>query len=301
MPEYVAPTVSTIELPQGRRVPLMDDPTERQPLTRERVLDAAIELADREGVDALSMRRLGAELSVQAMSLYNHVANKRDLLDGVAGRLLARMEIPPASEATWEEGLRQVCRSYRRLAHDHPGLFPLVLARPLASPEVLPPLEATLTFLRKAGLDAQGALDVFQACASFVGGFALGEINEQTGRPAGTESDARDEWPSPGSLDDGGHYPVTAEVLRLAAPDRDRAFEVGLDLLIGGLTTVRVSSDTSAVTGARCHRRRRPAAGPAGGSRTRRQARLRRSPRTSTATISRPATQTRHRQRRRRP
>ncbi|HEV2065679.1 MAG TPA: TetR/AcrR family transcriptional regulator C-terminal domain-containing protein [Thermomicrobiales bacterium] len=217
-------------------------PTEppRTPLTRERVLDAAIALADREGVDALSMRRLGAELGVQAMSLYNHVASKQDLLDGVAGRLLAGMEIPAPAEAGWEVGLRQVCRSYRRLAHDHPGLFPTVLARPLASPEVLPPLEATLAFLRKAGLDAEAALDVFQACASFVGGFALGEINrrEDPRSSPSMRRNERDEWPATHLLDD--RYPVTAEVLRQAAPDLDRAFEVGLDLLIGGLPSIGI-------------------------------------------------------------
>lgn len=227
----------------------MVDQPERMPLTRQRVLDAAIDLADREGVDALSMRRLGAELGVQAMSLYNHVANKRDLLDGVAGSLLARMEIPSTDETSWEEGLRQVCRSYRQLAHDHPGLFPLVLARPLASPEVLPPLEATLTFLRKAGLDAQGALDVFRASASFVGGFALGDINERAGRVLDGKPEERGEWPSAASLDGRNHYPVTADVLRLASPDRDRAFELGLDLLIGGIPALRASSDTSGQRG----------------------------------------------------
>lgn len=221
----------------------MDTPREREPLTRERVLDAAIDLAEREGVQALSMRRIGAELGVKAMSLYNHVASKQDLLDGVAGRLLAGMEIPPVSEASWEEGLRQVCRSYRRLAHDHPGLFPLVLARPLASPEVPPPLEATLTFLRKAGLDAQGALDVFQACASFVGGFALREINERDGQRSAAGLDERGEWPSAELF--GDRYPVTAEVLRTASPDRDRAFELGLDILIGGLRAVLSAGETS--------------------------------------------------------
>lgn len=205
------------------------------PLTRERVLDAAIALADREGIQALSMRRLGAELGVQAMSLYNHVASKGDLLDGVAGRLLARMEIPSVSEASWEDGLRQVCRSYRRLAHDHPGLFPLVLARPLASPEALPPLEATLTFLHTAGLDAQSALNVFEACASFVGGFALGDINRQAGRQPGPEVDERDAWPAMDPLD--SRYPVTADVLGRASPNRDRAFEFGLDLILAGLET----------------------------------------------------------------
>lgn len=214
---------------------MMTEPP-RTPLTRERVLDAAIALADREGVDALSMRRLGAELGVQAMSLYNHVASKQDLLDGVAGRLLAGMEIPPPTEASWEDGLRQVCRSYRRLAHDHPGLFPTVLARPLASPEVLPPLEATLAFLRKAGLDAEAALDVFQACASFVGGFALAEINRREDPGSRLDRNERGGWPANHLLDD--RYPVTAEVLSQASPDLDRAFEVGLDLLIGGLPSI---------------------------------------------------------------
>lgn len=220
----------------------MDTQPERLPLNRARIFDTAIDLADREGADALSMRRLGAELDVQAMSLYNHVANKADLLDGVAGRLLARMKIPATDEATWEEGVREVCRSYRRLAHGHPALFPLVIARPLTSPEVLPPLEVALTFLRKAGLDAEGALDVFQTCASFVSGFALGEIGERVGTESTGEFHERSAWPSVELLDGRNHYPVTAEVLRLAAPDRDRAFEVGLDLLIGGInawTTTR--------------------------------------------------------------
>lgn len=238
-PQRVAPSANGSQRPEKEPV---DNQGDRATLTRERVLDAAIALADREGVHALSMRRLGAELGVQAMSLYNHVANKQDLLNGVAGRLLASMEIPPTGEARWEDGLRQVCRSYRQLAHDHPGLFPLVHARPLASPEVLPPLEATLTFLRKAGLGAPRALDVFQACAGFVGGFALGEINRlETQRHDAGPGD-RGVWPAVDLLDD--RYPVTAAVLHHATPDRDRAFELGLDLLIGGLSAVR-ASDTS--------------------------------------------------------
>ncbi len=88
---------------------------------------------------------------------------------------------------------------------------------------------------------------MFQACASFVGGFALGEISERVGEGPGAEPDARGEWPSAGLLDN--RYPVTAEVLRLAAPDRDRAFELGLDLLIGGLPAVRALSGTSGQPG----------------------------------------------------
>lgn len=263
---------------------------ERVPLTRERVLDAAIVLADREGVDALSMRRLGAELGVQAMSLYNHVANKGDLLDGVAGRLLAHMQIPAVGEVRWDDGLRQVCRAYRRLAHDHPDLFPLVFARPLASPEVLPPLEATLALLRQAGLDAQAALDVFEACASFVGGFALGDINRKAGRQLAPELNERGQWPATDLLDD--RSPVTADVLRFASPERDRAFEFGLDLILAGLETHRRATK-SAPEGPRAGHRSGSGAIP-------RRSRLR-SARTSRAATGPPASRAGVPSRRRRP
>lgn len=202
----------------------------RRPLSREAILDAAIAIADAEGIDAVSMRRVGTKLGVQAMSLYNHVDSKADLLDGVAGRLLAGMDIPPAGTMPWKDAIRIVCRSYRALAHTHPALFATVVARPLGSPESLPPLEATLAILVADAFDADTALIGFAVLASYVAGFALGEIG--SGRP-GDGTVGSDHMPPPAMV--GDRYPVTRGVMLAANPDNERAFELGLELLLGGL------------------------------------------------------------------
>src|ERR687894_3158370 len=105
----------------------------RQPLNRRRVLEEAVRFADREGLEALTMRKLGAELGVEAMSLYNHVPNKGALLDGMVEVLLGEVEIPPRSK-DWEVRVRDGYRAFRRLAHEHPNVFPLLVQRP---PETL--------------------------------------------------------------------------------------------------------------------------------------------------------------------
>src|SRR3954454_15878579 len=87
------------------------------------MLRAALELIDREGLEALSMRKLGAELGVEGMALYRHVAGKQALLAGVVELLLEKLEVPAAGAKTWDEAWLALARSYRRLAHDHPGGF----------------------------------------------------------------------------------------------------------------------------------------------------------------------------------
>ncbi|MDQ3303151.1 MAG: TetR family transcriptional regulator, partial [Actinomycetota bacterium] len=89
----------------------MSEAEVRRPLSRRRVLEAAVGLADREGLEALSMRRLGRELGVEAMSLYNHVPNKEALLDGMVEVLLAEMEVSVSGKQGWEERVREVFRS----------------------------------------------------------------------------------------------------------------------------------------------------------------------------------------------
>ena len=203
----------------------------RRPLQRVQILDAAIALADAEGIEAVSMRRLGSVLGVQAMSLYNHVENKRDLLDGMAGRLLGLMEIPAVDEMSWHAALRTICYSYRRLAHEHPSFFPYVQNRPLMSQESLRPLEAVLAILLDEGFDANTAFDAFQVCARFVAGFAMSEIGRGV---VGTEiTEPWSGFPSLARMKD--NYPATAIVLAHAIPDYDRAFELGLDSLVEGL------------------------------------------------------------------
>src|SRR5215218_3500871 len=97
----------------------------RRPLSRRRILEAAVRFVDREGLEALSMRELG----VEAMSLYNHVPNKSALLDGMVEVLLGELEIPPEDEG-WERRIREAYRAFRRLAHEHPNVFPLLVVRP---------------------------------------------------------------------------------------------------------------------------------------------------------------------------
>src|ERR671913_1313899 len=101
----------------------------RQPLSRQRILEAAVRFVDREGLEALSMRKLGSELGVEAMSLYNHVPNKDALLDGMVEVLLGELEVPAESQS-WEERIRQGYGAFRRLAHRHPNVFPLLVNRP---------------------------------------------------------------------------------------------------------------------------------------------------------------------------
>lgn len=201
-----------------------------RPLTREAVLDAAIAIADAEGIEAVSMRSVGTALGVQAMSLYNHVENKQDMLNGMAGRLLAGMTIPEAGEMRWTEAIRAVCRNYRELAHAHPSLLPIIVARPLGSRDSLPPLEAVLNILIAEGFDADTALIGFAVMVSYVDGFALGEIG---GGNAGDGTVVGDHMPPLAIVGDA--FPITRSVLESANPDNDRAFELGLDLLIDGL------------------------------------------------------------------
>src|SRR6187549_3482029 len=105
----------------------------RTPLTRERIATAALGLVDREGLDALSMRKLGAALGVEAMSLYNHVQNKDDLLDALSELLHQQIlaSYDPPADSTWRERARAMAFAYWRLAQDHPNAFAIVGARPV--------------------------------------------------------------------------------------------------------------------------------------------------------------------------
>ncbi|MDP9427269.1 MAG: TetR/AcrR family transcriptional regulator C-terminal domain-containing protein [Actinomycetota bacterium] len=184
----------------------------RRPLSRRRILEAAVELVDREGLRGLSMRRLGRDLGVEAMSLYNHVPNKEALLGGMVEVLIEEMQIPGESSAGWEEQVRGAFRSYLNIARAHPEVFQLFATRPLGTGEALRIFEV----LRGAGLDVVPALHAFRALSSYTIGYALAEIR---GFPLELEGGPR--------------------ALELAPPlkevDRDAKFDYGLDLIISGL------------------------------------------------------------------
>ena len=203
--------------------------TGRQPLSRRRILEAAVRLVDREGLAALSMRKLGQELGVEAMSLYRHVPNKAALLDGIAETVVGEAEIPPADAGDWAERARAMNRAYRRLAHAHPNVFPLIALRPLNTPAALRPIEAALEIFCGAGFDEQTALHAFRTLASYASGYALDEIRAFSADDA--DEDAR--------LDIRRLPPEEFPRLVALAPYRyqwgEEEYEFGLEVILTGL------------------------------------------------------------------
>ena len=199
----------------------------RQPLSRRRVLEEAVRFADREGLEALTMRKLGAELGVEAMSLYNHVPNKDALLDGMVEVLLGELEIPLGNQ-DWEERIREGYRAFRRLAHEHPHVFPLLVNRPPETMDGVWLVEEFLQTLRDAGFGWKEALHAFRVLSSYTFGYAMAEIRGFALEPEGSRLGARALSPE--------EFPNLSELVpQLERVDHDAEFEFGLDLLLSGL------------------------------------------------------------------
>jgi len=197
----------------------------RRPLDRRFILKAAVKLADRDGLEALSMRRLGRELGVEAMSLYNHVPNKEALLNGMVEVLLEELEVAlDAPGDSWEERLRKAFRSYLQLARAHPNVFPLFTMRPLNTVESLKLFE----LLREAGFDIVSALRAFRVLSSYTIGYALAEI-----RGLALESDVS--LPGVHGFSEEELFRVFKSPPPLEKANRDTEFEFGLDLILMGL------------------------------------------------------------------
>ena len=196
-------------------------------LDRDAVLRGAVEFVEREGLEALSMRRLGAALGCEAMSLYYYVDSKDDLLDGIVETVVAGMDLSWAERSgPWEERLKEGYRAYRGLAHTHPQVFPLIgrpAGRTLAA---FRPVEAFLSVLRQAGFAPRAALQAHRTLSSFVYGYVISEL-----RGLAFES------LSPTSAEDWESFPSLAEVLpQVKGVDHDQEFEEGLDIIVSGLT-----------------------------------------------------------------
>jgi AcrR family transcriptional regulator len=206
----------------SRRFLLRRDLGKRESLSRQRVLKAAVEFVDREGLEALSMRKLGAELGVEAMSLYNHVPNKDALLDGMVEVLLREIELPPEN-LDWEERVREAYRAFRRLAHRHPNVFPLLVNRPPSTLDGAWLVEEFLRVMRAAGFDALTALHAFRTLSNYTFGYAMAEI-----RGFALEPGAR-------TLDPERFPNIDALAPCLGDLDHDAEFEFGLEVILAGL------------------------------------------------------------------
>lgn len=163
----------------------------RAPLSRDRVLQAAIELADEGGIDSLSMRKLGQALGVEAMSLYNHVANKDDLLDGIIDLVLAEIELP-SSQEDWETSVWKSVISVHDALLRHRWACSLLMSFPRVRPMRIRYMEALLGCLREAGFSPAMTYHAYHALDSHILGFTLwelGHVMPGTGTPIKTMDD----------------------------------------------------------------------------------------------------------------
>ncbi|KQR65388.1 TetR family transcriptional regulator [Arthrobacter sp. Leaf337] len=155
----------------------------RRRLNREEVLRTALELVDSEGLEALSMRRLGQALDRDPMGLYRYAANRADLLDGITELVLNELAIFP-TDPDWQAQLRRIAHDLRLLALRHPNVVPLLVTRPLSTPlglrplGTLRPLEQILGLLIEAGFAPNDALHVYRAYYGFLYGHILNELQE---------------------------------------------------------------------------------------------------------------------------
>lgn len=155
---------------------MTDDP-QREPLTTERVISAALDLADEAGVEALSMRRIGERLGVEAMSLYNHVANKDAILAGVLEAVLEQIEIPSPDD-DWKQGIRRRAISAREVFLRHPWAMGILESHPQnSSPRRLGYYDAVLGALHDAGFDSRLAIRAFSAVDAYIFGSILQELS----------------------------------------------------------------------------------------------------------------------------
>lgn len=206
------------------------------------MLRAAVELADEQGIDALSMRRLGERLGVEAMSLYNHVANKEDLLDGIVELVHAEVE-PPVPGGDWKGELRRTAvSSYEVFSRRHRWACALSLATPRASPVRLAWMEAVLGTLRQAGFSPNLTHHAYHALESHITGFTLWIVS----MPFETHDELVDLAQSFLPQIPADRYPYVIEHAHehLLPPDPEEPteFEFGLDLILDGLERLRDAS-----------------------------------------------------------
>jgi AcrR family transcriptional regulator len=213
----------------------------KAPLSRERVLAAALALADRDGVEQLSMRNLAENLQVEAMSLYRHVANKEAILDGIVDAVVGEITLPPlprpSSPRAWKNWLRKRCLAAHEVLLRHPWATMLLLSRINTGPNMLAYADATLGCLRSAGFPLREVDAAWQTLDSYVYGFTLILLNFPI--PQEEYADKAREF-SPVFAE--GNYPHLAalsELITTRRYDGITPFAYGLDLLLDALERSR--------------------------------------------------------------
>ncbi len=157
-------------------------------LSRERILQCALAVADKDGLNAASLRRVAAELGVHVTSLYHHVPTKEALLDGIVEELLASADLP-LGEVTWEQWVRTFVDEIARLALEHAGGFAVLMRRPVQGPRATATFEVGLAAFRRAGLDVRDAYAAVKSVALAILGCCLEQALAAKGELDGLRTD----------------------------------------------------------------------------------------------------------------
>jgi AcrR family transcriptional regulator len=203
-----------------------------EPLTRQRVLEAALHLLDQEGLEGFSMRKLGALLGVEAMSLYNHVESKRAVFDGVIELLIVQAPLPVHPHATPREELWTIAHAFRDVLLAHPRVLPLIATSPLRTSASLAMLDRLLETLHQAQITGVQSIYALQCLVGFIVGHTL--LGTGTQAVAGLE-------PGPNGPMVWQHFPAEQYPrLHMLLPEiaqwnADQEFDFGLQALFQGL------------------------------------------------------------------
>lgn len=209
-------------------------PEPRVPLSRERVLRAAVLLADEDGIESLTMRELGLRLGVEAMSLYNHVANKDDILDGMVDLVVGEIDLP-SDAADWKAAMRARAISAQSVFARHPWASALIDSRESSGPARLRYFDWVLGTLRRAGFSLEMAAHAFSVLDSYIYGFGRQQLNVSAGPDVKPEEMAEaflraipaDEYPYLREM--------VVDYAMASGHDEDADFAFGLDLILDGL------------------------------------------------------------------
>jgi AcrR family transcriptional regulator len=218
----------------------MPTQSRRKPLTRDRVLRAAVALADDGGLESLTMRKLAKELGVEAMSLYNHVASRGDLLDGMIDIVFSEIE-PPSSEDDWKAALRKRAVSTRDALSRHRWAVGLMEGRTNHGPANLRLHDAVLGCLRAAGFSVEMSVHAYSVQDAYIYGFALQETDMSSHSATDFAVEAQRQMREYEAVL--GDYPHLVEVVggyvAEAGYDYETEFLFGLDLILDGLDKLR--------------------------------------------------------------
>ena len=213
--------------------------TARTPLTRDRILRTALDLADRNGLPGCTMRKIGAQLGVEAMSLYRHVSGKEDLLSGLVDLVFAEVAVDEPGTTEWRTAMRDRAQSHRTAMRRHRWAIGFMEGRMQPGPSSLRVHDATLGVLREAGFPFRAAVHANSVLDAYVYGFALQERDLPERADGATAEVMREQARHVPEMEDHPYLVEAMGAFADAGYDFDAEFAFGLELILDGIERMR--------------------------------------------------------------